>query len=324
MKKAAVSLLICVAMVFTSIFSMPVYAAENAAGSDSLTATKGVYWFDPHITGIDLTDNYIYDDELLKGDSLELNWSLASMSYELAIMSISSEREQRTEEGYKNKSRNLKAYLEDNGFVDFDTNEDYTKRMTTRTMGAACAHKKIMDGGKEYTLLVIVPRSAGYESEWGGNFILGAEGDHEGFKIGKDKVLGYAKEYVEKYGIKGDIKVWTAGYSRGAGVTNQVGAALIRDPEGALGSSVTLKPENLYCYTYGTPNSASTDSDYKDSKYDYIHNLWQPYDITTVVPFEILGFTRYGQNFTYAEAANKERMLSLLKDLNKDVYDAIL
>ena len=59
-----------------------------AASTDSTTATKGVYWFDPHEVGMDLTDNYIYDEELLKGNSLEYNPKLATMTFQLAVSSI--------------------------------------------------------------------------------------------------------------------------------------------------------------------------------------------------------------------------------------------
>ncbi len=297
-----------------------------AASGDSLTATKGVYWFAPHeIDDRDLTDTYVYDDSLLMGDSLEYNQQLATMSYELAVASISSSREANTEEGYANKSRNLRAYLEDNGFIDFDTNQYYKQKMTTDTFGVACAHKTIVDNGTPYTLLVIAPRSAGYQAEWGGNFEMGESGDHAGFKKGRTIVLEYAKEYIEKYGISGDIKVWTAGYSRGAGVTNQVGAALIADPNGSLGESVNLTPGNLYCYTYGTPNSAGSPTadfgDPKDSKFDYIHNTWESYDIVTVAPPVGFGFTRYGQNFHYADRGDKDRMLDFLQQTNDVIYD---
>lgn len=325
MNRKLIALLMSAVMALSSIMSLPAVSFAEGADKDSLTSTKGVYWFDPHEVGTDLTDTYIYDDSLLTGDSLEYNQKLATMSYELAIASISSEREPRTLEGYKNKSRNLKAYLEDNGFVDFDTNRYYKEKMTTETMGAACAHKTITDGGKTYTLLAIVPRSAGYEAEWGGNFQMGATGDHEGFRKGKEKVLAFAKEYVEKYGITGDIKVWTAGYSRGAGVTNQVGAALIKDPKKELGDSIELKPSDLYCYTYGTPNSAASPEGESgvptDSKFAYVHNTWEGYDIVTIAPPQGLGFARYGTSTGYAKAENKERMLAFMKGTNSKVYD---
>lgn len=296
-----------------------------AASGDSLTATKGVYWFDTHELGADLTDTYIYDDSLLMGDSLEYNQKLATMSYELAVASISSEREDKTPEGYANKSRNLRAYLEDNGFIDFDTNQYYKEKMTTDTFGVACAHKSINDNGTPYTLLAIVPRSAGYEAEWGGNFEMGEYGDHAGFRKGREIVLEFAKQYIADHGISGDLKVWTAGYSRGAGVTNQVGAALIADPVGFLGESVNLTPDNLYCYTYGTPKSAgSPEADFgapTDSKFNYIHNTWESYDIVTVAPPEGFGFTRYGSNYSYADRGDKDRMLTQLDQTNAKVYE---
>ena len=321
-----VSLCVCLAMLFSLA---PAVELEAYGASDSLTSTIGVYWVAGHEITTDETDTYIYDDALLTGDSLEYNRSLATMTYELAIASMSSDREPKTAAGYANKSRNLRAYLEDNGFVDFDTNPDYTKRMTTETMGVACAHKKIIDNGKEYTLLVIAPRSAGYEAEWGGNFMMNEDaddtGDSYGFRHGKDIVLNYVKEYVSKYGIKGDVKVWLEGYSRGAGVTNQVGAALINRPNDILGSGVNLTPGNLYCYTYGTPNSASTtngtEGSFDDSKFNYIHNTLEPYDLVTIMPPDGLGFGRYGTVTNYAKAENKDRMLSLLKDLNPTLHD---
>ena len=289
--------------------------------------TRGVYWVAPQIIPegmLDITDTFFYDDSLLTGDSLAYNQLLATMSFEMAVASISSEREDKTEEGYANKSRNLKAYLEDNGFIDFETNDDYREKMTANSMGAACAHKKIVDNGKTYTLLVIVPRSAGYEAEWGGNFMMGESGDHEGFSNSKDIILDFAKSYVQKYGIEGDIKVWTAGYSRGGGVTNQVGAALLRDPAAALGDSVVLTPENLYCYTFGTPGSAGTDGDYENAIYDYIHNTFELYDIVTSVPPTEFGFDRYGTNMGYASEDRKARMLELLKMTNETVYNAYM
>lgn len=334
MKRISISLLLCIALVSSSVISTG--AVSFAADDQDLSSTKGVYWFDTHELGDDRTDTYIYDDELLKGDSLDYNQKLATMSFELAVASISSEREPKTEAGYANKSRNLRAYLEDNGFTDFDTNDWYKKKMTTETMGAACAHKKIIDGGKEYTLIAIVPRSAGYEAEWGGNFVMsdeaGDSGDSAGFRNGKKKVLDFAREYINKYGIKGDIKVWTAGYSRGAGVTNQVGAALANRPQDYLGSSVNLESRNLYCYTFGTPNSASTryteadvtahksEGSYDNAKFEYVHNTFEPYDIITIAPPKDFGFDRYGSNKGYAVSANKDRMLKFLKNTNSEVY----
>ena len=92
-----------------------------------------------------------------------------------------------------------------------------------------------------------------------------------------------------------------------------------------LGGCVNLTPGNLYCYTFGTPNAASatngTEGIYSDSKFEYIHNTWEPYDIVTVAPPYEFGFNRYGTNTQYASQENKKRMLGMMQDLNPVVYD---
>lgn len=294
--------------------------AASQAADRSTTQTRGVYWFDPHYVGDDITDTYIYDDALLTGDSRPYDPQRATMTYELAVASISSERTG----DYALKSQNLRAYLEDNGFVDFDTNEDYRTKMRPDTMGAACAHKKITDNGKEYTLLAIVPRSAGYEAEWNGNFTLGESGDHKNYSQSADKVLAFAKQYIQQYGISGDIKVWLAGYSRGAGVTNLAAKKIIDDTDGALGTGVTLAMNDFYCYAYGTPRAADASQDPHDPKYDYIHNMLEPYDIIASLPPTELGFDRYGPCFEYQTGAygseKYERMMGFFRETNPMLY----
>ena len=128
---------------------------------------------------------------------------------------------------------------------------------------------------------------------------------------------------MSDYGIAGDIKVWTAGYSRGAAVTDLAAAALLRDPKGVLGESVTLTPENFYCYTFGTPGNADVKGDYKDDKYLYVHNTYALYDIVTALPPTAAGFDRYG---TYTpmvpkDEKAKEEMLALLKEANPALWE---
>ena len=94
-----------------------------ATDASNMTATKGVYWYETHEAPSDLTDTFIYDDELLKGDSLKYDQKLATMTFELAVASESSLRVD-----YPQRSLNLRTYLEDNGFTDFDTNDDYKRR----------------------------------------------------------------------------------------------------------------------------------------------------------------------------------------------------
>ena len=305
-------------------------AEETAAEEDTAQgiANNAVYYYRSKEDDADIPDTYIYDDDLLKGNSLVYRPELATMSLCLVNASISSTRGVYGDDGDNSKSRNLRAYLEDNGFKDFEANQDYSVEPTLDTMGVACAHKKITDNGRVYTLLVIAPRSAGYKAEWGRNFTIGESGDHEGFSYAKDIVLSFTREYIEKTGISGDIKIWVAGASRGAGVVNLLGAELLRDSAAALGDSVSLSPENLYCYTFGTPHTADvTSEDYivnNETKYAYIHNHSESDDIVGTFPPSDLYFDRYGETRGYYDNENKESMLTFLKAISEKLYNKFI
>ena len=296
-------------------------AAASSEAKDF--ANKAVYYYRSKDDNLDIPDTYIYDDDLLKGNSLDYKPELATMSLALVNASISATRGVYGDDGENSKSRNLRAYLEDNGFTDFKANEDYSLEPTLDTAAVACAHKKITDNGKEYTLLVIAPRSAGYKAEWGRNFTLGESGDHLGFTMAKDKVLDFARQYIKDTGLKGDIKVWIAGGSRGAGIVNLVGAEILKDSAAALGDAVTLTPENLYCYTFGTPHTADVNSEeYKNnaSTYAYIHNHSEKNDVVGTFPPESMEFDRYGTTTGYADEEKKDEMLAYLKAISEVVY----
>ncbi|MEG2679954.1 MAG: hypothetical protein RR949_08415, partial [Oscillospiraceae bacterium] len=181
--------------------------------------------------------------------------------------------------------------------------------------------------GKEYTLLAVVPRSAGYKKEWAGNFRVGdgtgtGNGVHEGFADARKIVLDFAKQYVTDHHIGGDVKLWTAGYSRGAGVTNLVSAALIDDPN-CLG--FTLKPENLYSYTFGTPSTVPAGPKFSpdDPKYKGIFSVYGDNDIIIMTLVAAENFVRYGTTIELPvhDAATKSRMLGFLKNANREIYD---
>ncbi|MEG2575980.1 MAG: hypothetical protein RSA41_08110 [Christensenella sp.] len=296
------------------VFGMPISAYASVTSNEG-GIIKGEFKFSPHsVNDIDYTDRFIYMDSYFNASAYEYNPHLATMSMSVAAASISS-----SEEDYPNKSRNIRNLLADLSFQDFETNPAYTQRPQQTTMGVAAAHKTIQSNGKQCTLLAIVPRSAGYEQEWAGNFVMGETGLHQGFEQARDQVLSFSKDYVARHGISGDVKVWTMGYSRGAGVINVLGAFLIDNPD-YLG--FTLKPENLYAYTFGTPSTVPSNMNPNDPKYANIFNHYAEYDIVTIAPFSQWGFTRYGTNVLLPvyDAAKKEQMLGFLKNTNDVIY----
>ena len=291
--KRVLSLVMCMALAFGTVLCMPFEA--NAASSPDLTVGVSHFVYKTDVAPVD--DVFAYSDAFFSGSSLEFNKKLALMSMALDITTLAPDINNDPE-------RNpvyTKQLLEDIGFSDIEFSDDYTQLVSQETAVSACAHKIVMDGKKAYTLLVILTRSGTFSDEWYTNLhsfdSADDKGDNAGFRFCKDKVLSFARDYIAKNGLTGDIKVWTTGYSRGAGIINLLGADLIRDPKTALGESVTLSPENLYCYTIGTPRTASVSGDYKDAKFSYIHNVYEDSDIAANFP-PASSFDRYGTQYS--------------------------
>lgn len=302
--------------------------AETTDNTGEPNYYLGSFYYRPgegEIYGLsDSIDYYAYSDDYFTKSSKEYDTHLSTLSMSLAEASVSSTREPFTPEGYMKKNRDVIAFLEDTGFSDIAINEDYTIKPTKNTIGVACAHKRIVQDGKEYTMLTIVPRSAGYEMEWGDNFVLGADGDAKGFDRSSDKCLEFAKNYVAETGISGDIKVWTVGYSRGAAITNLTAKKLINDPKAYLGDSIELAPENLYAYTFGTPIAADGAQDPHNEKYSGIFNLYQTSELaSSMAPVE-MGFDRYGTSTMIKDMDKYDDMLANLKICNPGIYEEFI
>ena len=319
--KKITAILLSVAM----LAGMLATATLTASATDEdAEVKKGEFTFAPHTyTEGDLTDIYYYTDEVFSGSAFDYNEHLATMSMILAAASISSQDADAT---YEVKSRNLSYLLREWDFSGFDVNDYYTQKPGEQTMGVGMAYKVIGEGDNAYTLLAIVPRSAGYQKEWAGNFTVGKEGVHEGFATGRDIILDFAKKYVEENSdkFKGDVKIWTVGYSRGAGVANLL-AAYLDDNSNALG--VELKKENIFAYTFGTPSNVQYANEAEkaalESNYLNIHNRYSEYDIVTYAPFKNWNFAFYGTTkvFDVENAEKKAEMLTFLKKTNKLIYD---
>lgn len=139
------------------------------------------------------------------------------------------------------------------------------------------------DNGGSYTLIAVGVRGNNYHAEWGGNARLDAAGEHKGFALGRDQVLDYLRGYIADTGISGRVKIWIAGYSRGAAVSNMVGGAL--DNGYSLGEGVSLSPHDLYCYCYEPPMGAMKEQ-VQGRVYDNIQNLVNENDLVTYVAFD--------------------------------------
>ena len=148
---------------------------------------------------------------------------------------------------------NLMNMLEDKGFQDVEANEYYSVEGLENSIAVVVGRMTIEKNGKPYTLLAVIPRSVGYKQEWAGNFYVGNNGMHNGFRGARDEVLRFVKKYVDEHGVTGDVKIWTAGQSRGAAVANMVGGFFAGGGAEYLGEGVTIAPTDVYSYCFATP-----------------------------------------------------------------------
>ena len=295
----------------------------------------------------EFTDTALYSDYWFLDDSKEVNYELALMSSMVDGASYPTSKEYQGEK--------VIQFLDDAGYHGIQLNEYYAKGIFLEdSMGSIIGRKSIKDyDGKEYTLLAVFPRNAGYRDEWMGNFNLGAEGIHDGFLEIRDETLRFMKRYIADNNITGELKVWSAGYSRGGVTANLLGAFLAEDV-GYFGDNVSLDPENLFVYTIGTPAAAPTeltkaellsvagprgagyhDTDtpafvyagedkvnFADERYKAIHNFVGVGDFVPKLPPQSWNFTRFGvtENVLYGS----EAFLKNLEKLSPETADTFI
>ena len=302
--------------------------------------------FKDHFPAEEYKDTALYNDYWFLEDSATPNYELAVLS---AMATGASSVDPYDPAGWK-----ATLLLEKAGFTNIERNDYYSRGVTLQdSMGVIIGEKKIKNWeGKEYTLLAIFPRNAGYVHEWAGNFNLGAEGFHTGFLAARDEVLRFTKHYINAQNLAGDLKIWCAGYSRGAATANLFGGFLAED-SGYFGNDVKIAPKDIFVYTIGTPLAVPatfsksvalsvsgprggdyaldtdvpaytfTGADANLSadlpQYAGIHNFTAVGDYVTKLPPKQWGFTRYG--VTEQPVYGDEAMLKFLDKLSPETAD---
>ena len=266
-------------------------------------------------------DNWHYTDGYFLEDSQKENT-------DLAVMSVMADGASSCTNGER-KGAYITSLLEEIGFLDIQKNRYYEEGIfQPNSMGVVIGRKTIEDRtGKPYTLLGVFPRNSGYRDEWAGDFDLGATGIHKGFKLARDEVLRFLKQYILSNKVSGDLKVWIAGYSRGAATANLVGGYLAEE-SGYFDQQVRLDPKDLYVYTIATPatlpnglakkevlsvggprgegyfdtdveayvyHGAEGTVELSADRYQGIHNYAGIGDYVTKLPPSAWGFSRYGK-----------------------------
>ena len=231
-----------------------------------------------------------YSDDYFSKSAYEYNPSLATMSVSLALSAFASEDQTR----YANKSANVRALLKDIGVPEgaIDTNEWFTLRPETDSIGVAAGSKPITVNGQTYALIAVAIRGGGYGREWASNFTIGETGQHNGFDAAKNNVLEYLKTYMAKQNITGPVKFWVTGFSRAAATANLVGGELDKGYD--FGPDIAYAPEDVYAYCFEPPAGALVSETRNQEVYYNIFNIVNQSDPVPFVAPAPMGFGRYG------------------------------
>ena len=306
-------------------------SAVFAAETDSSYVTEGNYSFTSNeLANKQIEDHFTFrEDCFMRSSFLGCN-HLLELSAQLAIASASryGDQEDKYEIDPSNNGENVVNLLAGMGFQDVETNRYYDLEKLEDSCAAAVGHREIKAFGETYTLIAIAPRSALYKQEWVGNFNVGKDDMHAGFKAARDEVLRFVKQYINEHGITGKLKVWTAGHSRGSAVASMIGGFFAGGGIAYFGDGVSITPEDVYCYAYAVPRtikpnlskntelsvagargddypddtpgeaysySGGGSVDPRDPVYGGIRNIVADYDFIGMLPPDEWGYTYYGE-----------------------------
>ncbi len=235
-----------------AVRSQGVTAAEE---QDAPYVKEGTYHFGrTRAVRQQVEDTFVYRDDYFSESSYKESPQLAELSIQASLASISWFP---SNDSYTvktaNNDKNITQMLTDMGFTGVESNDYFHLVPKENSSAVAMGHRQILVKGKPYTLLALFSRSGAYGEEWEGDFTIGSGSMHDGFRQARDEALRFMKQYVRKHQIEGDLKVWTAGQSRGAAIATMTAGFLADGGVSYLSEKVRLKPEDIYSYGIATP-----------------------------------------------------------------------
>ena len=276
--------------------------------------------------GVDYTSTFYYTDDYFARSAINAtvsnakqNWtaledpSMAACSAAFALASFTTNdknvlgntRPSYNNTDYGSKDANAISFLTQCGF-DMTTFQqtNYHRPPQQDTIGYVLCSKTIRvwdetaGRNKEYTLVAVGVRGAGYGAEWANNVTIGdpktnalaANKRHFGFDQSAQTICTAVEHYLAAQHITGEVKYWVAGFSRAAAVANLVAGYLTHD-----NTKYQTQQKDVFGYTYESPQAASTDENALD--YKNIHNILNAMDMVPKVSPTAFGHQRLGVDY---------------------------
>ncbi len=324
MRKIKISATALAILVFLSSFLSVSASAETISPSVEVSAvshgkgdniSSGIGYI---FSDVDITSryaNYYYSDEYFAAKSTVYNSHLATMSLVAAFSSFSSS-------SYADNCYLMAEYLFTKiGFSGFETNAETDFPPSSETIGVIMAKKTLLENGEPYTLVSIVIRGGGYESEWASNFLVGSadecDGNHKGFSDSRDRALTFITDYLER-NVEGNTKLWITGFSRGGAVAGMLGAWFNDNKASLSDIEISLQHDDIFAYTFEAPASMDK-KNLVGKNYNNIFNSISENDYVTRLPFS--GYPEYGWNF---ERPGVEKTYTEVNKMNIDEFEEVL
>lgn len=243
-----------------------------------------------------------YLGRFFRHDSDEFNRELGKLAAELSILAY---------DGYDYLEVNLFQKLWQLGFENIAHSAPDTQSPDHHRVGFTVAHSRnIIVNGESRTVIFIVIRGTDGNDEWHSNFDMGLGTVHAGFEQAMRYVLYGASSsnqldsYIRQhklYETKDSNIVFITGHSRGAAVSNLLGAAFNRHqyPNMVLNTPHFVMSENLYVYTFATPNTTRQPDRYHHNR--NIFNFVNAEDFVTYMPLVMPGwyYQRHGRTYAF-------------------------
>ena len=286
------------------------FLGDNASGSDGVDYSSTFYY----------SDDYFSPSAIHETTTAYLKWSdlsddemsLASMSFDFAtaayatnvgnVKTATSQTWANTD--YSDKAKNARDLLTACGFDGFEA-YGYDHAPTNDSIAYVIAHKTItvwdetVNANREFTLIAVGVRGAGYGAEWASNVTIGdtatnklpANGRHWGFDNAAAEICSAIQTYLSDHNITQDAKYWITGFSR-AGATANLVAGYVTD---GAASTYHTRQQDVFGYTWECPQAASTNENALN--YKNIHNIINAMDAVPKVSPDAFKHQRLGVDY---------------------------
>ena len=289
-------------MITTVAPGQAVITVKTSDGGYTATCTVNVFKHDISSVNVKYKKGSVdlsFSADYVARDSANYNHQLAQLCSSLAMIGYDSDN-------------NIEDALLKIG-MDKDEDEIVIKKDSGRNhINYIMANRKVFVNGKTYTV-VFIGLIGSHDRQWESNFDPATDPAtgkrnyqttmHLGFKSARDFAYEALKTYINSTLCinKSETKIVIFGHSRGAATANLLGAYLI-DGAGNLASK-----ENIYTYTFATPNTIYVGNNNNKSKapYNRIFNFVNPEDFVTKVLPSQWGFGRYGKTYVLPSKTNE-------------------